>query len=195
MMRRFLALLIAAVLVFPTLVLAADTDASPSWDYYQHNAMIAVYHVVADDSGALSNPDTSHAIPVFPYGMMTEMPDYIALHGTFTEIGSNASGDSVIVNIDVNPEADSTSLSKASALWTIISHTAGDAVYANRTGKADTLVTGTSDGSITATYAFTSTQMTELMPYFRIRWDYSEGAAVDSFDVDWRVVYLWDDDD
>lgn len=184
-MRKLLIALVIAAFAFSGYALAADTDADPAWSSI--NDYCAVYHIVLDDSGALSNPDTSYAFPIFLHGPNFPMPDYINLKGIFTEIGTNTSGDSVIVNIDVN----TTPAAKAAASWTIISATAGDAVYANRTGKADTVVTGTSDASISISYNFTSTMMQQLMPYARIRWDYSEGAAADSFDVDWYVVYLY----
>ena len=188
-MRRFI--VIALLLALPLVGYTADTEATtvPVFDLLEK--YVAVYHVTADDSGALSVVDTTWACPVFPNGYDVPMPDNIVLRGSFVEIGANTSADSVIVNIDTAP----TNAAKASADWVIISQTAGDATYANRTGNADTIdCAAASTASRYFNYAFTADQKSALLPYFRIRWGNSAGFSGDSVDVDWYVIYTWDND-
>lgn len=185
-MRKFLILLVALAIVLPAY--SADTDQATSM---LRGKYLYQFHAVNSDSGALNAADTSTAIPVFPNGKDWPLPDDILLYGVFTEIGSNTRGDTVIMSI----ETARTALSKANSGWVNI-NVAGTANGSNRTGETDTITIGlTAAESGAILYPISSTLKNNLLPYIRVRWDYGgAGSANDSMDVDWYVIYRYDND-
>ena len=185
-MRKLL--ILALLMVLPLVGYSADTEATtvPAEDFKAD--YMVIWHITADDSGAQSTEDTTWAFPANPHGYDYPMPDIITLKGTFTEVGTNTSTDSTIISIDVAR----TNATKASTDWAPITYSTGSITYASRTGNSDTLAHGVGDATYSVSYSLTSTQMAELSPYLRIRYDNSDGAdAADSSDVDWWVIWQW----
>jgi hypothetical protein len=158
---------------------------------------LMVYQIMAGDTCDIGQTDTTWHLPFFPK-QNGPAPDEISIFGYWTETATGAddgSLDTMLIDIDVCAISDSASLSKTSAIWAPLTLTAGDAVFANRTGKNDTLTGTTADAAGSFNYPFTSTMLSLCPAYFRIVYGWDDfNAADDTILVTMYATYKWKHD-
>ena len=184
-MRKILALLLILAITLP--VMAQDTEGQTGFVGVKSN-YFAQYQIVTADSNTLNVADTSYAFPLYPWGLNQPFPDAITLFMTFTEVGSNTQGDSLVLNVDLNR----TNAAKDNANWITMNRDGVEDGDFN--GQTDTLSQGfTAGASGLIVWEWGSEELSQVLPYARIRWNYpgDNKAAADSFNVNAYVIYTY----